>query len=273
MKEAELTYGVIGQAMAVHRELGPGLDEVLYHERLSTKLREAGIEHLFKPRGQLIHRGILADEFEPDIVVPRRVVAELKCLRGSFAPGHLTQMICYLKFWKTDVGLLLDFGKESLIQKRLVWTEANVPNASDLGFETRKLVPNDPMLADLCLRLTQICRIYGLGYRDTTYRGIICADYQADNVGYVAQPVVVIRVGDSVLGEARLDCLVIKQEFALIVRALRQQVCPADKATLQSYLRHLHLPWGAVVNFGTKALHVEFVTISISLQGRGFPTD
>ena len=64
-----ITYSLIGLAMEVHRELGPGLDEVFYHLLLGRKLRDAGIPHANKVRGQLIHRGVVADEFEADFLV------------------------------------------------------------------------------------------------------------------------------------------------------------------------------------------------------------
>ena len=53
--EDKLSYAVIGKAMEVHRELGPGVDECFYHELLVETLRAAGIEHESKPRGQLLH--------------------------------------------------------------------------------------------------------------------------------------------------------------------------------------------------------------------------
>ncbi len=54
MEIDRLTYLVNGMAMEVHRKTGPGLDEIVYHERLCDKLTAAGIEHQFKPRKQLI---------------------------------------------------------------------------------------------------------------------------------------------------------------------------------------------------------------------------
>ena len=55
------TYAVVGKAMQMRRELGPGLDEVFYHELLANRLRQAGLDHESRPRGQLVHRGIVAD--------------------------------------------------------------------------------------------------------------------------------------------------------------------------------------------------------------------
>src|SRR2546425_13155714 len=74
------SYLVIGKAMETHRELGPGLDEIFYHELLAVKLKAAGIPHEFKPSGRLIHRGIVADDFEADLIMSQDLALELKVL-------------------------------------------------------------------------------------------------------------------------------------------------------------------------------------------------
>src|SRR5260221_203707 len=97
-----VSYAVIGFAMEAHRELGPGLDEAFYHELMAHKLTAAGIPQQMKPRGRLMHRSLVADEFEADLIVTGKLAAELKVLWGGFAPEHLLQLICYLKFWRLD---------------------------------------------------------------------------------------------------------------------------------------------------------------------------
>ena len=100
-----LSYKIIGEAMRVHREIGPGVDELFYHELLSEYLTELGIVHLWRPRQTLIHRGRVADIFEPDIVIMEHYVLELKMLKkGRFSPEHYIQLKCYLKFWNIGVG-------------------------------------------------------------------------------------------------------------------------------------------------------------------------
>ncbi len=157
--------------MAVHRELGPGLDESCYHRLLSEKLIAAGIEHEFKPKGQLKHHGIVADEFEADIIVEKRLVLELKALRGPLAPEHFAQLMCYLKFWALRTGWLIDFGKESLYRKRIVF---NAPAPADIGsldsgFDFPPACSGDKLLTAFSETVRNIFSEYGLGYRDTTY--------------------------------------------------------------------------------------------------------
>src|SRR5687767_13513631 len=109
----KVSFATIGHAMAVHRDLGPGLDESLYHALLDQRLRDDGFEVGKKVRGQLIFRGVIADTFECDLLLSGRLISELKVLQGAFVPEHYAQILCYLKFWRIRVGLLFDFGKES----------------------------------------------------------------------------------------------------------------------------------------------------------------
>lgn len=256
----DLSYAVIGKAMEVHRELGPGLDESFYHEHLARKLRLAGIPHQVKPRGRLLHRGRLADEFEADLLIGDELVVELKVLWGNFAADHLLQVICYLKFWKRSAALLFDFGKESLVQKRIPGFDRTVPIEAD---ELRRSAPagfaDTTTLDLLAASLRSVLEEHGLGYRDTTYRGLLAAELSHREVSCQRDPLVPVRVSGAVLGESRLPCLLLPGRCVLLVTALRDSRQAADRAVLQTCLKHLDLPWGMHVNFGKERLNAQFV--------------
>src|SRR6185369_4705822 len=127
-----ITYLIIGRGMEVHRELGPGLDEVFYHRLLSSRLQGSGIPHQSKPRAELIYRGHVADVFVPDLVIPDRLVIELKAQRVGLTPECLTQLLSYLKFLRIPIGLLFDFGRERLIFQRVIHSEPDLEPFPDL---------------------------------------------------------------------------------------------------------------------------------------------
>lgn len=244
--------------MECHRELGPGLDEAFYHELLCEKLKTAGIPHQFKPKGRLIHRGIIADEFEADVLVSDELVLELKVLRDGFAPEHWLQIICYLKFWRSRAGLLFDFGKESLVHQRVVFSASEASFDADHWLAATPASISDRAALELVSRaISGILDTYGLGYRDTTYRGLLFAELTVSGVQCVRDPITSIHRANSPYGESKLPCLVLPGRCALYVNALRDTHQAADRAVLQTYLRYLKLPWGIVVNFGKRGLDIQ----------------
>jgi GxxExxY protein len=263
MKEVEdlLSYRAIGLAIDCHRELGPGLDEILYHELLAEKLGKTGVPHQFKPKGRLMHRWTLADEFEADLIVRDELVLELKVLWDDFAPEHLLQTMCYIKFWRLRAGLLFDFGKESLVTQRVVFTPplCSFDRVGWIQSAPAWIVDRD-LVEVLGLAIENVVREHGLGYRTTTYRGLLVAELAAMSLDVQQGPPVPIRTDEGIRRkESSSQCLLVAGRCAFLVNALRDTRQAADRAVLQTYVRHLDLPWGVTINFGKRGLETRFV--------------
>jgi GxxExxY protein len=257
MTKDPLTHALIGHAMKTHSALGPGLGEEFYHQNFVSRLLQAGIEHLSKPRRDLVYRGHVADTFEADIVIESQLVTELKALRAGFAAEHFTQLINYNKFWRIPIGLLLDFGKASLIKQRVIYTSrtATLPSVIWPGFVSNK------NLAEQIFKLAASCLSdIGLGYHETTWIGLMSAAMRAEGMSFITNPNVEIPS----LGRASLRCLVIENQCVVTISALGQDVSAADRATLQTYLRWLHLPWGIAFHFGREQTDLRIVSHPIS---------
>lgn len=256
----EFTYAVIGLAMEVHRELGPGLDERFYHDLLSSKLTAAGLMQLSRPRRELIHCGLVADVFEPDIVFQEKLVLELKCLTGGFDGEHFLQLICCLKFWKIKVGLLFDFGKESLSYRRIEFTEPSFD-----------MPDGDTMLAGLSGEVARaagtrihkaidnLLASHGLGYRDTTYGGLLATELRARGGRCLSDVSAAVHCGGVTLGQVTCPCLLVDELIAVRVLALRHSIGAADTARLRTYLRLLKASCGLILNFKRSALEFRWV--------------
>lgn len=118
-KEEELTRKIIGVAMSVHRELGPGFKENVYHKALYLKLlEELGMVEREK---QFIVRidGEEVGKFRIDLLVGGRVIVEIKVIDTIMPRIFRTQMVSYLKASGLEIGLLINFGKPSLEFKRI----------------------------------------------------------------------------------------------------------------------------------------------------------
>ncbi|HUG89538.1 MAG TPA: GxxExxY protein, partial [Planctomycetaceae bacterium] len=255
----ELSYRIVGSAMHVHREIGPGLDEALYHMALHEHLLAAGLPSQYKPKRRLIHRGIVADEFEADLIVDGSVALELKCLDRDFAPAHYTQLICYLKCWGLRLGMLFDFGKESLVRERVAYSPRPIAlNALSPESLRPAAAADRELLSRILSSVRGIGEQYGTGYRDTTYQGILRADLSADAISIEERHVEICCDGRS-LGIARPACFVVDGRCGVKILALYDRLHAAHRARLQTCLKHLGLPWGILVNYGKKSLDWQYV--------------
>jgi GxxExxY protein len=247
-----ITRAFIGHAMKVHTEVGPGLGEEIYHRELASTLTAAGIAHVSKPRRDLVYRGIVPDTFEPDFVINDHFIPELKCLRGSFAAEHLVQVFCYCKFWQLRTSLLVEFGKQSLIWKQLLYSShsAGFTETTPPGFVT------DPALAAAIINSVGQClEEVGLGYRQTTWKGLVRAAIQAAGSEVHLNPTVTVLNHPDIT----VCSLVIERTCAVFVTALTDGINATDRATLQTHLRWLNLDWGIVFHFGKSTADLAFV--------------
>lgn len=117
MIDDALSRTVIGCAMDVHRELGPGYLEKVYENALALALREAGIGVAQQSPVPARFRGVVVGDFVADLVVEGKMIVELKAV-SNLLPVHETQLVSYLKSTGVEVGLLINFGAGSLQFKR-----------------------------------------------------------------------------------------------------------------------------------------------------------
>jgi GxxExxY protein len=121
-KEAELTERIIACAIAVHRELGPGLLESIYEEAMTVELANGGIQFVRQVEIPVVYKGTtLSGSFRVDMVVENKVVLELKTVE-SILPVHEAQLLSYLRLGGWPTGLLLNFRSALLCNgiRRLV---------------------------------------------------------------------------------------------------------------------------------------------------------
>ena len=110
----ELTSSIIGCAIAVHRELGPGLLESVYKECLFIELQQAGLKVEKEVSVPIIYKGHkLECGFRIDLLVENRVILELKAVT-EMHPIYEAQTLTYLKLKKAEIGLLINFNEKML---------------------------------------------------------------------------------------------------------------------------------------------------------------
>ena len=114
MTENELSKIVIGKAIEIHRELGPGLLESSYQACLKYELEETGLAVETEVALPLIYKKLkLNKAYRIDLIVENKLVVELKCVE-KLEPVHSAQILTYLKFSKLKLGLLINFYEKLL---------------------------------------------------------------------------------------------------------------------------------------------------------------
>ena len=121
-KYSDQVYKIIGAAMTVHSELSWGLLEPVYQEALHIELQDRGIENEREKEIDIYYKKRLLDKkYKMDIVVGD-IIIELKSVT-SITPVHRAQLCNYLRLTRKPLGLLINFGEESLIGERWAYDE------------------------------------------------------------------------------------------------------------------------------------------------------
>jgi GxxExxY protein len=114
------SFKIIGCCMEVHRELGKGHDEVIYKDALEIEFKRQGIEFAREREYTLAYKGVvLPHKYFADFVVLDKIILEAKAIE-SLTDSHVKQTLNYQAVSKLKLGLLVNFGEDSLTYKRVV---------------------------------------------------------------------------------------------------------------------------------------------------------
>ena len=125
MTDTDITGRVIGAAIEVHRQLGPGLLESAYEECLARELILRGISYERQKAVPVVYKGVkLECGYRIDLLVERRIVVELKSIE-EIAAIHEAVVLTYLKLSGNTIGLLINFHVAVLKDgiRRYIWRE------------------------------------------------------------------------------------------------------------------------------------------------------
>lgn len=108
--------------MAVHRELGHGFLEIVYKDAIEYEFGVKAIAYEREREYNISYKGVvLPHRFFADFVVMDKIILEVKAAEGGLAEAHLAQTLNYLKASGCKLGILVNFGRQSLEYKRLVF--------------------------------------------------------------------------------------------------------------------------------------------------------
>jgi GxxExxY protein len=114
MNENELSFKIIGIALELHKNIGPGLLESTYENALAYDLRENGLLVEQQVPMPFIYKEVKMDiGYRLDILVENKIIIEIKSVE-NLAPVHYAQLLTYLKLSDLKLGLLINFNSKLL---------------------------------------------------------------------------------------------------------------------------------------------------------------
>ncbi|WP_439699129.1 GxxExxY protein [Mucilaginibacter sp. AW1-7] len=125
MQKDELTYKIIGCAMKVHNTLGNGFQEVIYQRCLAIELAKLDIKFVREEEHTIFYEGVNVGSRRADFIVEGKISVELKAII-NLEDVHLAQAKNYTVAYDFPIGLLINFGSQSLQYKLIFNPKYNI---------------------------------------------------------------------------------------------------------------------------------------------------
>jgi len=273
MKPNQLSQILIGSAISVHRELGPGLDEADYEQALSRELTTRGVRHQTQHPLPVEYRGVrLECGYRLDLLLEEQMVVELKSV-DFVLPIHRAQLLTYLRLSGTHLGLLLNFNVALLKQgiERMVYNfnEEGMSTAEEQRTQRGEepVAPAIPAAGPLVraeddtTRLTEailgaaieVHRVLGPGLLRSAYEACLCHELSRRGVLFeLAQEVRLTYRGLALPRPTKVEVLVDGRIPLKVVSV--DTVQPVHEAQLLGQLRQGGWQSGLLLNFNAPTL-------------------
>jgi GxxExxY protein len=141
----EEVYAIIGAAMEVYNQLGPGFSEAIYQEAIEIEINSRKISNNPQKDVFITYKGTkLKQFFKPDFICYGKIIVEIKAL-DRLTSREEAQLLNYLKATGMAVGLLINFGAERDLEwKRMVLTTPQPVRAHKVLIPSQPTRINDP---------------------------------------------------------------------------------------------------------------------------------
>ena len=116
---SDLTEKIIGLCIEVHKVIGPGFPEKVYHNALNIVFSKNNFDVESEKEFNVKFLEKTVGKFRADFVINKKVILEIKAITGEFPEVFKAQVISYLKASGLEVGILVNFGNEKVNVKRL----------------------------------------------------------------------------------------------------------------------------------------------------------
>ena len=274
MRANELTHEIIGAAIEVHRELGPGKPEAAYERALAHELGLRNLAVRLQKPVPVVYKGVkLECGFRLDVLVSNTVVVEVKSVEATL-PVHRAQTLTYLKLGGWELALLLNFNvailKEGIERLVLGFREegqsgAQIRSPSKTSGRNQGTAPSLRCLADsedqqaeqlaveIIASAIEVHRELGPGLLPSAYEACLCHELHLRHLPFERKHPLALTYKNTPLAELDEVALCVGGRVVVNPCALAE-LRPVHEAQLLSQLRLGDWRLGLLFNFNTLAL-------------------
>lgn len=239
--------------MKVHRDIGPGLDEAIYQSACEEEFSKQGIRHKPQASRWIMHRDQRVKELIPDFLIEDKFILDLKAIFGDFPKSAYAQVLCYCKLFEVRLGMLANFGNQSLDWKRLAYEPDTGEFELDFTLSNLNLSKKHQSACKAAvMAATAIWNLHGPGYTDDIYKLLLQAELTHQEIEFAMDP------AGEIPGRAvnQLPLILVDGLCPIHVIALHEKPTATHLARMRTYLKCLNLPGGYIVNFGRKSAQI-----------------
>ncbi len=247
----QLSGAVIGAAIAVHRQLGPGVDEAAYEAALSKRLTAEKIPHECQVPLPLVYKDTTLDAgFRLDVLVDARLPLELKAVEATL-PIHDAQLLTYMRLGSFPLGLLINFEVAVLKQgiRRKVQTTATARR------EDSEQLPDgfDALSREILDAAIEIHRHLGPGLLRSAYEECLCHELLRRRIPFIRQYQVPLLCDGQPLGQSAEVSLLVADSVPVQCLSVGE-LSDLHEARLLARIRQGNWPYGLLLNFNSPTL-------------------
>ncbi len=254
-----LSRRVIGAAIEVHRELGPGLEEPDYELALSAELTALNIRHNQQHPLPVVYKGVRLDAgYRMDLLVEESLVLEIKAVE-LVHPIHEAQLLTYLRLSGRQLGLLLNFEVPLLADgiRRKVYRleEAGLefPVANDADRLTEVISAFDVLSNAVLAAAIEVHRHLGPGLLKSAYEECLCHELSGRGLQFQRQKPIAVRFREIDLPKPIEVDVIVAGELPLMLVSVAE-ISPLLEARLIAQLKLGGWEHGLLLNFGATTL-------------------
>jgi GxxExxY protein len=255
-----LSYRAIGAAIAVHRELGPGLEESDYEPALSAELSAGGINHVCQQPVPVVYKHVRLDAgYRIDVLIEQSLVIELKAVE-TLHPVHEAQLLTYLRLSQRKLGLLINFDVPVLkdgIRRRVMGLEENgvepaKPKTPTVNSSDTETEPGD-LSQQVLGAAIEVHRHLGPGLLKSAYEECLCYELSVRKLSFERHKRLAVRFRDIELPKPAEIDLVVSGDLPVMVVSVAE-ITPLLEARLIGRLKNGGWKYGLLLNFSERKL-------------------